>query len=257
MEVKINPYLMDDIENEEHPSDFEAEDGYSIFIVRLPYIDSDGVKVTSDAFLILKDGTVYKFNRKNKEFNKIGTLKELYGFIDERVDRILAKLTRIDLKIARMEDELYENKISRDFANRWLSFKKELVLIERLMDYFLIAFRRFMRHHRDQIDTFAFKDLEEHIERAVRYSTNSIKKLDYLHSFYTAKMSDKMNTIVFFLTTISGIFLPLTLVSGFFGMNVGGLPFSHDPEGTLKVAVIFLIFEIPFLIALWYLIKRI
>ncbi len=251
----INRYLIDDIENEEHPSDFEAANGYAIFIMRLPHITESGVKVISDAFLISND-RVYIYNRKKKDFDKLGDFSALYEFIDVKIDRVLAKLAKLDIEIAKMEDELYDGKLKKEFANNWLSFKKELVLIERLMEHFLVAFRRFMRHFRDKLDLFAYKDLEEHIERALHLSNNAIKKLDYLYNFYTAKMSDKTNSIISFLTIISGIFLPLTLVTGFFGMNTGGLPFSHDPEGTLKVAIIFLVFEIPFLYILWRLAKR-
>jgi magnesium transporter len=52
---------------------------------------------------------------------------------------------------------------------------------------------------------------------------------------------------MYWLTIISAIFLPLTLVTGFFGMNTGGLPFTDDPHGTTKVIVISLILEAIFL----------
>ena len=53
-----------------------------------------------------------------------------------------------------------------------------------------------------------------------------------------------MNKNIYYLTLLSGVFLPLTLVSGFFGMNTGGLPFTEDADGTLKVVIISLILEV-------------
>ncbi len=254
MKFDINKYFIDDVENENHPSVFESTKNYSIFIIRLPYIKEHKVDVKSYAFLI-KD-KIYIYNRKTKEFNLLGDFDNLYKFIDIKIDRILAKLAQLDIEIANMEDKIYDGTIDKNFANRWLIFKKELVLIERLLDHFLISFRRFMRHYKDKIELIAFKDLEEHIERALRYSINATKKLDYLYNFYTAKMSNKMNNIIFFLTIISSIFLPLTLLTGFFGMNTGGLPFAHDQEGTLKATTLFVILEIPFIFILWQLIKK-
>ena len=69
-------------------------------------------------------------------------------------------------------------------------------------------------------------------------------------------MDEKMNKIMFILTIISAVFLPLTLVTGFFGMNTGGLPFVKDPNGTIKVTLLLLVFEIPFVYIIWKLMKK-
>jgi magnesium transporter len=61
-----------------------------------------------------------------------------------------------------------------------------------------------------------------------------------------------MNRNIYYLTILSGIFLPLTLVTGFFGMNTGGLPFTESPNGTLYVIVISAILEVIFLLPLFY-----
>ncbi len=254
MDFKINKFFIDDIENENHPSVFETADEYSILVARLPFIKRDGVDVISYAFLI-KD-RVYIYDRSKSDFEQLGDFVELYQFLDISMDKILEKISTLDIEIAEIEDKLYDGNLDKVFVNRWLTLKKELVLIERYIDNFMVSFKRFTRYYKDKIDQLAYKDLEEHINRALRYSRNAIKKLDYLYSFYTAKMSEKMNSIIFFLTVISGIFMPLTLISGFFGMNTGGLPFEHDPVGTLKAVAVFMIFEIPFILILRQLIKR-
>ncbi len=64
-------------------------------------------------------------------------------------------------------------------------------------------------------------------------------------------MDEKMNRIIFVLTIISAIFLPLTLITGFFGMNTSDLPFTHGTYGTLKATILALIFEVPFVWWIW------
>jgi magnesium transporter len=61
---------------------------------------------------------------------------------------------------------------------------------------------------------------------------------------------------MFIFTIISAVFLPLSLVTGFFGMNTGGLPFTSDNSGTLKVIILSVIFESMFLIWIYKLIKK-
>jgi magnesium transporter len=102
----------------------------------------------------------------------------------------------------------------------------------------------------------AYNDLVENLERIQILSKSSIEKLDNLYSFYRAKADEKMNQIMFILTIISAVFLPITLVTGYFGMNTGGLPLLDDPLGTLKVSIAVVIFEIPFIYYILYLMKK-
>lgn len=59
-----------------------------------------------------------------------------------------------------------------------------------------------------------------------------------------------MNKNIYLLTVLSGIFLPLNLIVGFFGMNTEGLLFKDDPNGTTYVLYaltgIFLAFVLGF-----------
>ena len=248
-----NEFLIDDILNKDHPSDFIITKEYSLLILRLPYIEEDKVKVYSYGFLI-KNDEVYVFDRKKEEFDKLGDLEKLHNYLDIRVDKILAKLNSFHIQIAKIEDELYENKISKDFPNKWLRLKKELVLIERLMAHAMIAFERFMKFYKLQ-DNLAFSDLDEHIKRSFNFAKSALEKLDYLYEFFKAKQDEKMNRIMFILTILSGIFLPLTLITGFFGMNTGGLPWVNDPYGTLKAIILGMVLELPLIVYLWKLKK--
>jgi magnesium transporter len=74
----------------------------------------------------------------------------------------------------------------------------------------------------------------------MRSATLQLSKLDYLYSFYNAKSNDKMNKMIYILTIISAIFLPLNLIVGFFGMNTTSLPFSSGNFGTHYVVTIML-----------------
>ncbi len=254
MKFLKNKYLIDDILNSEHPSDFEPTKEFSLLILRLPYIKDDKVEVYSYGFLI-KNDEVYIFNRKTQDFEKLGSLEDLHDYLDVRIDKILVKLNKFHMQIAKMEDSLYENHISKSFPNEWLKLKKDLVLIERLMAHAMIAFERFIKYYKLQ-DNFAFMDLNEHINRSFRFAKNAIEKLDYLYEFFKAKQDEKMNKIMFILTLLSGIFLPLTLITGFFGMNTGGLPWSDDPYGTIKASIVGIILELPLFYLLWIYMKR-
>ncbi len=255
MKFKLNKFFKDDIENKNHPSDFEFEDDIAVLILRLPFIKDDSVEVISYAFLI-KENTVYLYDRKKDDFELLGDFDKLYEYLDVRVDKILAKIVKLHSIIARIEDEMYEERIDKSFPKTYLRLKKDLVLIERLMGHGLVALERFYKHFRNKLNDLEFQDLIEHFQRAFSLSKNGIDKLDYLYDFYRARIDEKMNNIMFILTLLSGIFLPLTLVTGFFGMNTGGLPLVNDPYGTIKAVIIGIALEIPIVYIIWKMMKR-
>lgn len=50
--------------------------------------------------------------------------------------------------------------------------------------------------------------------------------------------TQKTNSNLYFLSLMSALLLPATLVTGFFGMNTGGLPLAQDTGGTAGAAII-------------------
>ncbi len=253
MKFKLNKFLIEDFEMDEHPTIFEKYKGHSILILRVPKIKKTKIQGYSYAFYI-KSNKIYLFNRKNKDFKLIGGFNDLYEYLDKIIDNLLLKITQITQEIDLLEDSLFEE--GEMDINKWLNLKKNLSFIERLFSNIEINFERFYKEYKDKLDQFAYSDLKEHITRIHKLSTSYLKKLDYTYNFYKTKVDERTNNIMFVLTIISGIFMPLTLITGFFGMNTGSLPFADDINGTLKVTIIMIIFEIPFLILIWLLSKK-
>ena len=60
-----------------------------------------------------------------------------------------------------------------------------------------------------------------------------------------------MNKMIYILTIISAVFLPLNLLVGFFGMNTSGLPFTTpEVNGTLNVIFLMFILVLPTFMAI-------
>lgn len=62
-----------------------------------------------------------------------------------------------------------------------------------------------------------------------------ILSLDEINSFINSIENGKITKSIYMLTFVSTIFLPLNLITGFFGMNTGGLFLSTNPYGSLIV----------------------
>jgi zinc transporter len=46
-----------------------------------------------------------------------------------------------------------------------------------------------------------------------------------------SRLAERTNRNLYFVSVAAAVFLPITLISGIFGMNVGGLPWLEDPNG--------------------------
>jgi len=247
--MNINKYLLEDIESPEHPSNFEVSDNYSVLILRLPQESKDKLDVVSYAFVV-EDDTVFIYNREAKKLDTLGSVDDMIEFIDEKAEKLIKKVQKYHIELDKLEESLYEADDKSDFMHEWLHYKKEISLIQRLTFHASIAFELFVNFQkRNQKETdHAYSDLLEHITRVEQLSKAALEKLDNLYSFYRAKVDEKMNKNMYILTIISGIFLPLTLITGFFGMNTGGLPYTSAPNGTLHVVLWSLVIEAVFLI---------
>jgi len=249
MNLKIlNEYIIEDIENSDHPSDFVKRDDYSALILRLPEVNSS-VSIKSLAFLI-ENKKVYVYSRKLHNLQELGEISTMQELLEEKIEKLIKDIKQYHLDIDNLEESLYTTSLDTNFMQKWLKYKKDVSLINRLMFHASIVIELFISYLKKEFNNDfnknAFEDLHEEMSRVRDLSKAGVEKLDYLYDFYRAKVDEKMNKNVYYLTLLSGIFLPLTLLTGFFGMNTGGLPWANDPLGTWKVIGVSIILEVIF-----------
>jgi len=75
------------------------------------------------------------------------------------------------------------------------------------------------------------RDVLEHIERVLSHVRRLEASSETAVQMHFSEQSNRTNNIMRALTVLTAIFLPLNLVTGFFGMNFEGLPLIHSPTG--------------------------
>ena len=236
-EQSLDSLHLEDLQNKMHPSIFDENDTYNMIIVRLPII---GEKLEGQSFgFIIEGQTSFLYNRDKKKFEMLDHhFLGPYKIIDPMMDVLLKSFEKYRSMIIDMEELLYQNKSTDDFMTNWINLKRDILLIERILtrtsEMLLV-----MIHHYKETPDFPMNnyiDMHEHMDRILNSATHQLSKLDYLYNFYSARSNDKMNKMIYILTIISAVFLPLNLLVGFFGMNTSGLPFTSEQQsGTLNV----------------------
>src|SRR3954465_520821 len=146
----------------------------------------------------------------------------LYKIVDDCVDASFPMLSKIGLKLERIEEEIFEGKgedVVRDISN----VKQEIINFRKIVRPQRVAFRDLERNKAryitDDLDIY-FDDLIDGSERAWDMLENFKEVIEGLEATNESAIAHRTNEVFRVLTTISLIFLPLTLIASIWGMNV-------------------------------------
>jgi len=71
----------------------------------------------------------------------------------------------------------------------------------------------------------------EHIERVVHHARRLEQSAETVVQIHFSAQSNRTNDIMRTLTALTAVFLPLNLITGFFGMNFEFMPLIHQTSG--------------------------
>lgn len=252
---QIDSFYLLDIKNSTHPSIFIEEETYDILIITLPYMDGE-LKMESHAF-VFDHKSYYYFDKSKDEFEDFKTMQKVYEFLNTKTNLLMKMVAQLHDGVDEMEDRLYDNEAPQ-FMHYWLATKKDLGRIHRMLNLSVEVLNTFILSYLKEEDFLAihFKDIFEHLSRTSRSSFLAMDKLNNLYSFFTSQSNEKMNRTIYLLTIFSGIFLPLNLMVGYFGMNTQGLPFSGIANASTWVSWMLLGCAMGMGLTIWWFKKR-
>ena len=79
------------------------------------------------------------------------------------------------------------------------------------------------------------------------------ERIKLLQEEVTAQVAEQTNRSLFTLTVVTVLALPINIIAGLLGMNVGGIPLADNPHGFLIIALIVLTFTV---VAGWLAFRR-
>ena len=95
------------------------------------------------------------------------------------------------------------------------------------------------------------RDVLEHIERVVHHVRRLEQSVETAVQLHFSVQGSRTNDIMRTLTVLTAIFLPLNLVTGFFGMNFDGLPLIHRESGAWMAVGFMLVISIGLVVLFW------
>lgn len=167
-------------------------------------------------------GRIAAASLRNKNYMNHGPDFLLYSIVDGITDEYFPIMDRISVRIDELEDEIFDHRVE-EITEEFLALKRTIILIRRVIlpqrRIFSGLNGRMPFEIREENIPF-YVDLVDHLER-INDSTETFRDLvngalDTYYSIVSAKTTETMRV----LTIISTIMMPLTFVTGLFGMNV-------------------------------------
>lgn len=167
----------------------------------------------------------------------------LYEIVDQMFDYCFPILDKIGFKLDTLEDAIFEgqsNELVRDISN----VKQEIInyrkIIKPQRPTLRMLERAVQRYAPDDLEIY-FDDIVDKNERIWDSLENYKEVADALEATNESVITHRLNAMLALLTIISAVILPLTLITGFYGMNIDGLPFARNGMASFIMLVVVMV----------------
>ncbi|MEW5980791.1 MAG: magnesium/cobalt transporter CorA [Acidobacteriota bacterium] len=241
---RFHALSIEDATAESHHPKIETYDGYLYAI--LHGIDSTAEELAThdvDFFLgpnylvTVRDGRSRSFPEvagiclRNERVLAEGPAALMHRLLDTMVDHYGPEVDRIEERLDALEDAILESVDSRETTRQILALKREVTALRRVILPQRDVMGRLARREFVQVSdevAYRFRDVHDHVVRVADEALLFQDRITAMFEAYLSNVSNRLNEVMKFLTILSTVFLPLTVLTGVYGMNVV-LP--HLPGG--------------------------
>lgn len=244
----IHQLITEDILNTQQRTKIEEFEDYLFLTFKNIHFNESTSEVESDQIsVILGKKFLISFQEyDNQLFDDIihrletskGTIRGrksdylLYKILDTAVDQYFVMIDQIEDKLEMLEDDIMKNPDTGTSMNIQL-LKKQLLIIGK----YILPMREVLNKLEagtNQLIEFRnlnyFRDVYDHTYQAYESIENQKNLLNDLMNLNYTLMSNKLNQVMKLLTIISTIFMPLSFITGVFGMNFKYFPGMNHPD---------------------------
>lgn len=229
----------------------EEYDTYLFLVFHIPYrtrktgrIIKEEVNIFmgQDFFVTLHRGKIPILDRLWNDLESSDTLREeylqhgtgffLYELMRHFFEDVFPLVDSIRKELRRMEEVLFESEEEVDLLRDIMNVKRNIISMRSILlpQRTLIATleHKNKKFVPDELALY-FDDILDAIERQWALLDTAKEMIDALQDTHESWLTHKTNAVIQILTIFSVTMLPLTFITGLYGMNVG-LPFGSHPN---------------------------
>lgn len=192
---------------------------------------------------------------RDKRYTSHGPDHLLYKLIDDLVTEYMPLMDEIDAQIDRVEDEVL-TKAAPDTLERIFSLKRIVLSIRRVLGPQREVLNKLARDDFEVVDPhdrIFFRDIYDHLVRLYDVNESMRDLVSGSLDTYLSVINNRMNDVMKTLTIITTLFMPISFLSGFFGMNffepVAGLTRWTNTPAFIAAMIVFV--SAPIIMFVW------
>lgn len=234
----LHPLVLEDVVNVPQRQKVENYEDQLLIIARMVLPSPEGMGFISEqvsfilhqkALLTIQEEPYHdafdpvrkRIRLQKGSIRKMGPDFLAYALLDAIVDGFFPVLETYGERLEMLEDEILENP-TRETLNQVHTLKRELMTLRRLSWSQRDALSALLRDDSQLIS----RDVQVYLRDCYDHAIQILDMVETYRDFaaslmdvYLSSVSNKMNEVMKVLTVISTIFIPLTFISGLYGMN--------------------------------------
>jgi magnesium transporter len=247
--LNINEKILNDCLNG-RTSKFESYEGFDYIALKIPKIEdilsqSRRVCIFLDSNVLLFIGDKEKLldditsKCEIEEIKCTSLCKMLYIFFDKLTSEDTYHIENIEKEITELEDGLLTSK-NDNYLNKIIILRKKLLKLKRYYERLLNIAETIEENENELIDEKTIKYFRMFTNRINRLYQGVNNLRDYVtqvREAYQAQVDINQNTLMKLFTVVTTIFLPLTLIVGWYGMNLKMPEYNWDYSYPLIIII--------------------
>jgi len=186
--------------------------------------------------MTVHDGDSHSINairemcNRHEHILKEGPVSLMHRIVDRMIDNYRPVFEEIEARVGRLEEEAFAG--HERLSRRVMRLKRDVSSMRRVLVPQRDAIGRLARREFPAISdemTYRFRDVYDHVVRLTEEAVLFQDRITGIFEVNLSSVSNRLNQVMKLLTVMSTIFLPLTVLTGMWGMNI---TIPHFPGGT-------------------------
>lgn len=233
----FHPLAIEDVRNQNQRPKLEEYKGYAFMVLFQGQMGGDGsgtlvlrehhLFIATDYLVTVHVEPAPILDQLRERISRDPTVtRESPGFltylvVSELVDGLFPVLESFDERIDTLEDQIVDS-ASPEVLSQIYRMKHDVIALRRVLGAQRDLFQRLISHSIDSRDhdvQLYWRDVYDHMVRQYE-SVDSLRDLlTGAMDVYLSTVSNRLNATMKTLTVIASVFLPISFLTGFFGMN--------------------------------------
>ncbi|OJI06352.1 hypothetical protein BK004_04280 [bacterium CG10_46_32] len=157
----------------------------------------------------------------------------LYKLLDILTEDSWGVIRKISSQMNDIEEEIYSEETTKGTVWRIALTRRNLIRLRRILNPQLVVLASLVSVDKPYLKkslSLYYDDIQDTLNRLQAITVGNVEVMNTLHNVNESLISQRTNSVIKLLTVISVSLLPMTLLTGFYGMNVAELPFASHPN---------------------------